>query len=92
MTGFIIGFAFRVPYCGRRSFCEKLLCFFRFEIIHDVTDGHEFLKILFVDFDSEFFLTGKYEVGKLEGVDAQVVDQLGRLGDIVRIQVHLFYQ
>ena len=69
--------------------CMKLLLM-RFQVGNDVVDRNELVDVLILDLDSEFVLAKHDQVGKFDGVDAEIVYQLGLGLNVVGIKLQFF--
>ena len=58
--------------------------------LHGVADGLDVLGGVVGDLDVELFLEGHDQLDVVEAVGAQVVDEAGLLGDLLRIGVQVF--
>ena len=64
----------------------------RFEVLDNVADGGEAANVVVLNDDSEFVLAKHNQIGQLNGVDAKVVGKLGVKGDVLAIDLKLFYE
>ena len=60
-----------------------------FEIGNHVTDGNQLVEIFIVDLDVELFLAKQNQIGKLDGVDAEVTGKLSVDGDVSFVDLKL---
>ena len=62
------------------------------QILDNITDGREAADVVVLDNDSEFVLAQHNEIGKLNRVDAKVVGKLCVKGDVLTVDLKLFYE
>ena len=63
----------------------RLFAYLAIKVIYDITNRDQFTQVLVVDLNVKLFLAKKNEVGKLKGVDAEVIAEACFESDIVRV-------
>lgn len=63
-----------------------------FQISNNVTNCGEFANVIVVDLNIELILAQHYQIGKLNGIDAEVVGQLRFHGDFIAIDLQFLNQ
>ena len=72
--------------------CPFLILYVFLKICNDISDGNKLMDVVILDFNAEFLLAEKNKVGKLKGIDAEVVYKLGFGLYLVRIHGEIVYK
>ena len=63
-----------------------------FEVFNNIADGGKAADVIILNDDSEFVLTKHNQIGKLNGVDTEVVGKLCVQGNVLTVDLKLFYE